>query len=246
MADASGNWLPRPLTTPDEELLNCAGPAVSTLREDDAARLDFIRAEFERGFAALSHVEKAVSIFGSARTPRTDPDYELAREVAAALGRAGFAIITGGGPGIMEAANRGARDAGALSVGLDIELPVEQQRNPYVDIGLHFEHFYARKVMFVRYASAFVVMPGGYGTLDEMFEALTLIQTATISDFPVVLVRRQYWAGLLDWIDAQLLASGKIERTERDIVEVVDDPAEVVEIVTAAHEMQAEHTLART
>ena len=169
----------------DQELLLWLGDEPPEVRAADADRVREIASEFARGFAALSSVTRAVTMFGSARTAPEHPDYALVREVAATLGRAGFAIITGGGPGLMEAANRGARDAGALSIGCNIELPREQGLNPYVDIGLEFRHFFARKVMFVRYACAFVICPGGFGTLDELFEALTLIQTGTIRDFPV-------------------------------------------------------------
>ena len=234
-----------PSPTPDEELLNCAGPGFATLRQGDSARLDFIRAEFERGFAALGHIDKGVSIFGSARTPRTHPDYELARTIGAGLGRCGFAIITGGGPGIMEAANRGAVDVGAISVGLNIDLPFEQELNEFAQISLQFEHFFARKVMFVRYASAFVVLPGGYGTLDELFESLTLIQTATISNFPVLLVGSDYWGGLLEWVHDQLVPTGKIEPAERDLIQVLDEPEEIVDRVADAYERQAVSTLSR-
>ena len=157
------------------------------MRAADTERVRDIAAEFARGFDALARVGRAVTVFGSARTPPGHPHYALARQVGARLGEAGYAVITGGGPGLMEAANRGARDAGALSIGCNIELPHEQELNPYVDIGLRFRHFFARKVMFVRYASAFVICPGGYGTLDELFESLTLIQTATIRHFPVIL-----------------------------------------------------------
>ena len=167
----------------DEELLLWLGEEPSELRAADAERIHEIASEFAAGFDALAAVKRAVTVFGSARTPRDDPDYSLVRGVAAELGRAGFAIITGGGPGLMEAANRGARDAGALSIGCNIELPHEQALNEFVDIGMCFRHFFARKVMFVRYASAFVIGPGGFGTLDEMFEALTLIQTGGSATF---------------------------------------------------------------
>ena len=160
------------------------------MRAADAERIHDIAAELARGFDALAGIGPAVTVFGSARTPPEHPDYALAREVGACVGGAGYAVITGGGGGLMEAANRGARDAGALSIGCNIELPREQKLNPYVDIGLRFRHFFARKVMFVRYASAFVICPGGYGTLDELFESLTLIQTHTIRHFPVILVGR--------------------------------------------------------
>jgi hypothetical protein len=177
----------------DEELLMWLGDEPPRVRAADAERVRDIASEFAKGFDALAGVARAVTIFGSARTPPDHPHYAMVREVAATLGRAGYTIITGGGPGLMEAANRGARDAGALSVGCNIELPREQHLNPYVDLGLEFRHFFARKVMFVRYACAFVICPGGFGTLDELFEALTLIQTRTIRDFPVILVGAGEW-----------------------------------------------------
>ncbi len=226
-------------TSADEQLLNCAGPKLLARHADDPARLNLMRAELDRGFRTLGTIQRGVSIFGSAHTSSDDPDYELARETAQALGREGFTIITGGGPGIMEAANRGAREAAVLSVGLNIELPFEQHLNPYVDVGLQFHHFFARKVMFVRYASAFVVFPGGYGTLDELFESLTLIQTGTIKHFPVLLVGSGYWQGLVDWTAGQLARTGKIDADELALLHVVDDPAEVCRIVVAAYEKQA-------
>ena len=177
--------------TLDEELLLWLGDEPAEVRAADAGRVREIAAEFARGFDALAQIGPAVSVFGSARTPREHPDYALVRDVAARLGARGYAIITGGGPGLMEAANRGARDAGATSVGCNIELPHEQAANEYLDIGLRFGHFFARKVMFVRYAERFVIAPGGFGTLDELFEALTLIQTGTIRHFPVILIGRR-------------------------------------------------------
>ncbi len=185
------------------------------------------------GFRELAGVRCGVTIFGSARTPAQDPTYELARRIARTLGEAGFQIITGGGPGVMEAANRGARDANTLSVGLNIELPHEQHVNAYQDLSLHFQHFFIRKVMFVRYSLAFVVLPGGFGTLDELFEAVTLIQTAKIHQFPVLLVGERYWRGLLDWMSARMLADGNIEAADLQLLRVVDDPAQVL---AAAHE----------
>ena len=180
-----------------------------------------------------------MTVFGSARTAPEHPDYALARAVGARMGRAGYAVITGGGPGLMEAANRGARDAGALSIGCNIELPREQRLNPYVDIGLHFRHFFARKVMFVRYASAFVICPGGYGTLDELFESLTLIQTSTIRHFPVVLVGgHEEWDGLLEWLRERAVADGRIDASDLAVMRLAGDPDEVAEIVVAAHERQ--------
>jgi len=229
---------PRKPTTSDEEILSAEEPVVvSTLT--DADRLERIDRELQMGFDALAHVGAAVSIFGSARTPEDHPEYRLAREMARMLGEAGFAVITGGGPGAMEAANRGARDSGALSIGLNIELPFEQGLNPHVDIGLEFHYFFTRKVMFVRYASAFVVLPGGFGTLDELFEALTLIQTEKIREFPLILVGCEFWAGLHDWIRDRLLAEGKISPEDVDLLTVTDDPAEVLRMVTAAAHRQA-------
>jgi len=231
-----GGQDPPPLTT-DAELVHAFLPHLSS---NDPQRLARIASEFAAGFGALAGVERAVSIFGSARTPEADPDYVLARRVAARLGEAGFAIITGGGPGIMEAANRGARDSGALSVGLDIELPAEQRENPYVDLALHFHHFFVRKVMFVRYACAFLAFPGGFGTLDELFEALTLIETGTIRHFPVILVGRDYWAGLLDWVRSRLLATGKISPGDLRLLRALDEPDEILALVERAHRAQRE------
>jgi uncharacterized protein (TIGR00730 family) len=208
------------------------------VRAADAERVREIAAEFAMGFAALAPVTRAVTIFGSARTRPEHPDYALVREVAATLGRAGFAIITGGGPGLMEAANRGARDAGALSVGCNIELPREQGLNAYVDIGLEFDHFFARKVMFVRYACAFVICPGGFGTLDELFEALTLIQTRTIRDFPVILLGAGEWDGLLEWLRRRALAEGRIGAADLDLLLRADEPEQVLAFVREAHRRQ--------
>jgi uncharacterized protein (TIGR00730 family) len=175
-----------------------------------------------------------VSIFGSARTPEDDPHYVHAREVARRLGEAGFSVITGGGPGIMEAANRGARDAGVPSIGLGIELPHEQGMNPYVDLGIDFHYFFARKVMFVRYASAFVVCPGGFGTMDELWEAATLVQTGKIRSFPIVLTGRDYWGGLVEWMRGPMCAGGMIDTADVDLMQLSDDPDEIVEIVSRA------------
>jgi uncharacterized protein (TIGR00730 family) len=231
----------QPAQTLDEELLLWLGDESPAVRAADNERIRDIAAEFAMGFAALSRVERAVTVFGSARTPPEHPHYELARRVCECVGSAGYAIITGGGPGIMEAANRGARDAGALSIGCNIELPREQDLNPYVDIGLRFRHFFARKVMFVRYASAFVICPGGYGTLDELFESLTLIQTATIRHFPVILVGGGEWDGLVDWLRERALADRRIDASDLDFLRKVDEPAEVCEIVEAAHARQREY-----
>jgi uncharacterized protein (TIGR00730 family) len=218
--------------TPDEELLGAERPAVATERTEQE-RLDRIRNELTKGYDALADLGCAVSIFGSARTPSDHPDYALARATAHRLGAAGFAVITGGGPGVMEAANRGARDAGATSVGLNIDLPFEQAPNPFQDVELRFHYFFTRKVMFVRYASAFVVFPGGFGTLDELFEALLLIQTGKIRHFPVVLVQRRFWAGMTDWLRDRLAADGMIAPADLDLFTTTDDPDEVVALVRA-------------
>jgi hypothetical protein len=224
--------------TLDEELLLWLEDEPAAVRAADAARIGDIAAEFARGFDALADVGRAVTVFGSARTPPEHPHYALAREVGACLGRAGYAVITGGGGGLMEAANRGARDVGAVSVGCNIELPREQAQNPYLDIPLRFRHFFARKVMFVRYASAFVVCPGGYGTLDELLESLTLIQTATIRHFPVILMGRGEWDGLIEWLRARALAERRIDPSDLDLLHVLEEPAQICEIVDAAHERQ--------
>jgi uncharacterized protein (TIGR00730 family) len=220
---------PRTPATPDEELLAlgpAAQPAVS-----DAMRIERMREELERGFSLLDGLGPAVSVFGSARVHEGDETYELARTIARMLGEAGFAIITGGGPGVMEAANRGAREAGVRSVGLDIDLPFEHPHNAYVDLGVDFHYFFTRKVMFVRYASAFVVLPGGYGTLDELFEALTLIQTGKIRHFPVVLAAPDYWRGLLDWLRDSVAAHAMISPSDLELVHLAHDPSTIVEIV---------------
>jgi uncharacterized protein (TIGR00730 family) len=223
--------------TSDEELLG-AEHAVLQSTYTDEQRLTRMRSEMAEGFAALAGVARGVALFGSARTPVGDPGYELARETAGMLGAAGFAIITGGGPGMMQAANQGARDVGAQSIGLNIQLPFEQQFNPYVDIALRFHYFFTRKIMFVRYSSAFVVLPGGFGTMDELFEALTLIQTGKILHFPVVLLDNDYWSGLLDWIRATMLAGGKISAADSDMLQIADDPAHAVAIVERAAKRQ--------
>jgi hypothetical protein len=219
--------------TSDEELLGAEQPLLESVHTDEE-RLDRMRREMGEGFAALAGITRGVSLFGSARTAPEDPGYEQAREVARMLGAAGFSIITGGGPGMMQAANQGARDAGATSVGLNIQLPFEQHFNPYVDIALRFHYFFTRKVMFVRYSCAFVVMPGGFGTMDELFEALTLIQTGKIMHFPVVLLGDRYWNGLLDWLRTAMLAEGKISPEDLDLIQIADDPAHAVAIVERA------------
>jgi len=222
----------RPPVTADEEPLYCGANASP---DEDPARVERIEREIAAGFAALAPIGKAVSVFGSARIDPDDPRYTQARRVAGSLGRAGFAIITGGGPGLMEAANRGARDAGATSVGLGIELPHEQGLNAYLDVAVSFRYFFARKLMFVRYASAFVVLPGGFGTLDELFEALTLIQTGKVHEFPIVLVGRDHWDGLRAWLRQALEAPGLTSPTDTDLLVVSDDPDEIAEVVQRCH-----------
>jgi uncharacterized protein (TIGR00730 family) len=232
---ASAN--PEPPSTLDEELLGAdIASVVST--ETDQTRIERMCAELKDGFESMRDVKRGVSILGSARTLPEHPDYRLARETARLLGEAGFSIITGGGPGTMAAANRGARDAGALSVGLRIDLPYEQNMNPWVDLWVEHHYFFVRKVMFVRYASAFVVLPGGFGTLDELFEVLTLIQTRKVRYFPVVLMRHDYWKGLLEWMHHTALEEGKIGSQDMALVRVTDDPEEVVELVSAAADLQ--------
>jgi uncharacterized protein (TIGR00730 family) len=224
----------------DEEILGAETAAIETLL-DDEARIDRVSEELRAGFRALAHVGRAVSVFGSARTPPDHPEYAQARDLARRLGESGFAIITGGGPGAMEAANLGAQDAGVQSIGLDIELPLEQDMNAYVDLPLTFHYFFTRKVMFVRYASAFVVFPGGFGTFDELFEALTLRQTAKIRTFPVILFGTGYWSGLVDWLREVVCEQEKIAPEDIERLVVTDDPEEVVRIVSAA-----EHRRPRT
>src|SRR5215217_5985063 len=221
---------PRVPATADEEIIAAQERGVlSTLT--DGARIARIRSELKVGFSKLAHVGPAASFFGSARTPPDHPEYALARDTARIVGESGLAIITGGGPGAMEAANRGARDAGALSIGLNIELPFEQGLNPYCDIGLEFHYFFTRKVMFVRYASGFVVFPGGFGTMDEMFEAATLRQTQKIRYFPIVLVGSEYWSGLVEFLRNQMLGDGYIAPEDIDSLGVCDDLDRVIEIV---------------
>lgn len=234
-----------PSLTADEELLCCWDPGLPPPAATDPARIARIHQEVERGFAALAGVSRAVSVFGSARVPVDTPDYLLARALARRLGEAGFAIITGGGPGIMEAANRGARDVGAPSIGLGIELPDEQGLNDYVDLAVDFRYFFVRKVMFVRYASGFVVFPGGFGTLDELFEALTLIQTGKIHHFPVILVGRDHWGPLIQWISGHLRGGSLVSDGDLDLLLVSDDLDEIVALVSTCHARRIEHMAPR-
>jgi len=205
---------------------------------EDDVRLERIHDEVERGFDALRDIENGVSVFGSARVPEGHRWYELGRETGACLARHGFTVITGGGPGLMEAANRGAREAGGLSVGLNIQLPHEQQINPYVDRALEFHYFFARKLMFVRYARAFVILPGGFGTLDELTESLTLIQTQRVRHFPTILVDREFWAPLLNWFDDSLEDEGLISPDDKELLVTADTPDEVCDHVRKASAAQ--------
>jgi len=223
-----------PATTTDQRLLDRRGP--SDWVHTDPWRVLRIQAEFVEGFGLLAELGKAVSIFGSARTKPGTAEYQKAQDIASGLVKAGYAVITGGGPGIMEAANKGAAGANGVSVGLGIELPVEQGLNDYVEIGLEFRYFFVRKTMFVKYSQAFVVLPGGFGTLDELFEALTLVQTGKITQFPIVLVGSGYWSGLLSWFESTLLTSGKIAHADPGLIRVADDPQDVVKIIVAAHQ----------
>jgi hypothetical protein len=203
-----------------------------------------IAEEFRKGFEAVDQVDAtgrpAVTIFGSARVREEHPTYQQARDVARRLAEAGFVVVTGGGPGVMEAANRGAKEGGGLSVGFNIALPHEQHENPYLDVSVNFQHFYARKTMFVKAAEGFVIFPGGFGTLDELFESLTLIQTGKVFHFPVVLFGRRFWGGLVDWINDELLAAGLISPEDEQLLFVTDDPEETVEIVRAGHRRRTE------
>ena len=217
--------------TEDQELLRSAAPGPG-FRETDTWRALRILGEFVEGFDALAEIGPAVTIFGSARVGRRNRYYSAARRLAAELARQGFAIITGGGPGIMEAANRGAQEGGALSIGCNIELPFEQGLNEYVDLGMEFRYFFPRKTMFVKYAEGFVIFPGGFGTLDELFEALTLIQTGKVEHFPVVLYGKAYWDGLLDWIRERPLAEEKISAEDLRLLTITDDIDEACEAIT--------------
>ena len=218
-----------PGTTQDEQLLESPGPDEFT--HTDTWRVFRIMGEFVEGFDELATLSRGIAIFGSARTKPDDPEYKAAQETAALLAAQGFAVITGGGPGIMEAANRGAFEAGGLSIGCNIELPFEQRPNAYQTLSLTFKYFFVRKMMFVKYSLAFIIFPGGFGTCDELFEALTLIQTRKIRNFPIVLFGSSYWKGMLDWFRAQVLTEGKISEHDMDMFHVTDSPAEVVEIV---------------
>ena len=218
--------------TTDQRLLDSGGP--TDWLHTDPWRVLRIQSEFVEGFGLLAELGPAVSVFGSARTAVDHPEYQQARQLGAALAQAGYAVITGGGPGTMEAANRGASEAGGTSVGLGIELPFEQRLNDWVDIGLNFRYFFARKTMFVKYAQAFVILPGGFGTLDELFEALTLVQTRKVTRFPVILFGERYWSGLLDWLRDTVLPEAKIGAADLELIRVTSDVEEAVTIIVEA------------
>jgi uncharacterized protein (TIGR00730 family) len=218
--------------TTDQRLLDTRGP--SDWVHTDPWRVMRIQAEFVEGFGLLAELPRAVSVFGSARTGPGTPEYSAGEQIGAALARAGYAVITGGGPGLMEAVNKGCCEAGGTSVGLGIELPFEQRINDYVDIGLNFRYFFARKTMFVKYAQAFVVLPGGFGTMDELFEALTLVQTGKVTSFPVILFGTTYWQGLLDWLRSTMLPDHKINAADLDLIHLTDDVEEAVRIIERA------------
>jgi uncharacterized protein (TIGR00730 family) len=219
-------------STTDQRLLDRRGP--SDWVHTDPWRVLRIQSEFVEGFGLLAELPRAVSVFGSARTPRDHPYYAAGVAIGAALAEAGYAVITGGGPGAMEAANRGACEAGGMSVGLGIELPFEQDLNEWVDVGIAFRYFFVRKTMFVKYAQAFVILPGGFGTLDELFEALTLVQTRKVTRFPVILFGTEYWSGLVEWIRTTLAEAGTINAADLELITVTDDIAEVMRVVQAA------------
>ncbi|MBI2777691.1 MAG: TIGR00730 family Rossman fold protein [Chloroflexi bacterium] len=227
-----------PTMTEDRKLLEPSGrPA---FLDTDPWRALRILAEFVEGFDALAGLGRAITVFGSARVAEDSPVYETAREIGRRLAVEGYAVITGGGPGVMEAANRGCQEGGGMSVGCNIELPHEQSINAYVDLGVEFRYFFARKVMFVKYADGFVILPGGFGTMDELFESLTLIQTGKVRHFPIILVGSAFFGGLVDWLRGRLLADGMIEAGDLDLIQVTDDPAEVIEIVKRAQSRRDE------
>jgi hypothetical protein len=238
-----GDFIPK--TTTDQRLLDKRGP--SDWVHTDPWRVMRIQAEFVEGFGLLAELGPAVSVFGSARARPGSREYGLAEAIGSGVAEAGYAVITGGGPGVMEAANKGATSVGGVSVGLGIELPMEMGLNDYVEIGLEFRYFFVRKTVFIKYSQALVVLPGGFGTLDELFEALTLVQTGKITKFPIVLVGSDYWSGLLAWIRDTVLANGYISAGDEELITVEDDPAEVVRIIQQAHAQHngADASLAR-
>jgi len=230
--------------TTDQRLLDSRGP--SDWVHTDPWRVLRIQSEFVEGFGALAELGPAISVFGSARTPSDGPEYALAESLGSKLAEAGFAVITGGGPGSMEAANKGASQAGGVSVGLGIELPFETGLNPWADIGVNFRYFFARKTMFIKYSQGFVAMPGGLGTMDELFEALTLVQTGKKTSYPIVLVGVDYWTGLVDWLRRTMLADGKISSSDLDLITVTDDIDVAVQLMMEARAGWAPQTAVPT
>ncbi|MEV0149538.1 MULTISPECIES: TIGR00730 family Rossman fold protein [unclassified Nonomuraea] len=227
-----------PESTHDQRLLDRQGPADWV--HMDPWRVLRIQAEFVEGFGQLAELPRAVTVFGSARTPSDSGEYAMGRALGRAIAEAGYAVITGGGPGVMESANRGASEVdGAVSVGLGIELPFEQRMNDYVDLGIEFRYFFVRKTMFVKYSCGFIALPGGFGTLDELFEALTLVQTHKVTSFPVVLMGSEFWGGLIDWIKSTLLGTGKIAEQDLDLITVTDDVDEAVRIVVESDQARS-------
>ncbi len=207
------------------------GPINDSMMTRESWKIFQIMAEFVEGFERLAHIKPSVSIFGSARTAPDHPYYQLAEDTAKQLSDAGFSVVSGGGPGIMEAANKGAQAGKSMSIGLNIQLPMEQAGNPYQDIGLNFRHFFSRKVMFVKYASAYVVLPGGFGTLDELAEILTLVQTGKTRRIPIILVHTEFWSGLLDWFRDRLVEEGMINAEDQELFRLVDEPKDVVDAI---------------
>ena len=230
-------------STTDQRLLDHRGP--SDWVHTDPWRVLRIQTEFVEGFGLLAELPRAVSVFGSARTKTDSPDYAVARQLGGALAGAGWAVITGGGPGVMEAANRGASEAGGLSVGLGIELPFEQSLNDWVDLGIEFRYFFARKTMFVKYAQAFVILPGGFGTMDELFEALTLVQTHKVNQFPVILMGSDFWAPLIDWMRTALVGRGLVAEADLELFTVTDDVDEAVKIIEQAYDERTDPPVSR-
>ncbi|MFI9556968.1 TIGR00730 family Rossman fold protein [Nonomuraea endophytica] len=235
-----GNLVPD--STHDQRLLDRQGS--TDWLHMDPWRVLRIQAEFVEGFGQLAELPPAVTVFGSARTPDDSPEYEMGVELGRALAESGYAVITGGGPGVMEAANRGATEVdGAVSVGLGIELPFEQKMNDYVDLGIEFRYFFVRKTMFVKYSCGFIALPGGFGTLDELFEALTLVQTRKVTSFPVVLMGTAFWGGMVDWIKNTLLGTGKIAAQDLDLIHLTDDVHEAVRIITGGDSLRPQPTV---
>ncbi|GAB1821335.1 LOG family protein [Herbidospora sp. RD11066] len=229
-----------PDSTHDQRLLDRRGPA--DWLHMDPWRVLRIQAEFVEGFGSLAELPPSVTVFGSARTKPDSPDYELGVRLGGALADAGYGVITGGGPGCMEAANKGAVEAGGISVGLGIELPHEQSMNEYVNLGVEFRYFFVRKTMFVKYSCGFVTLPGGFGTLDELFEALTLVQTRKVTSFPVILMGTSFWSPMIDWIKTSLLGEGKISPQDVDLIRLTDDVDEAVQIIVEADRRREEES----